>query len=559
MDGYITPIILQTELDEDIISVNLIDVPDNTEVCLNNSYLSSGVFCGSVVGEIGFKEDSDEYIGYKVVSFLNDYYYRIHLIPSVIDFGYIMSDVEETFIIWNAYFIAKNCSLITKANESEYSLSGLTAPFILSALEMTEYTVTAPTDGAPEFEATITFDFGVDDDYVIEYLSGIRIVLFGWCPKVPMTEYLEWLTDIITARDGSEQRISVRRTPRQGYQITVRFETEQEQAAYEALMFKSQKRAWGFPIWTEWVIHTGTISAGASTITVDTTNADFRDDSLGIIWKSPTDYEIIKIATVAAGSLALSTVMQGTFTGEKYIMPLRITQMNQAVKRKITPDGDAEASVNFVVKDNALLTSYVAATTYKGLTVITKAAYVDGSLDETSDADIIISDYDTGEFLLYSDSDYNKITQSHLFKNFTKAECWAHREFIHSLLGQQGTVWIPSFKDDMILTDAIGVADMSFRIENIGLADNMELNALRTDVAFVYPDGSMILREITGITESGDEEIISIDLALGVEINPGDVQICFLDRYRLVSDKVKFEWETMGRNENQVDFLRVRE
>jgi len=503
-----------------------------------------------------------EWDGLKVPTFLDDYYYRFHLTPATVEFGYILSPTVETFYLWNAYFVSKDCTAINQINGDEYALSGLTAPFTLSGLEEIMYTVTAPLEGAADFESSIDFDFGVDDDYVLVTLTGTRIVLFAFCPLQPMTEYLEWLTDIITAKDGSEQRISVRRTPRQGYTFSIYMDSHQQQARLDALLFTWQKKAWGLPIWTDWVVHTATIAAGASTITVDTTNADFRDDGMAVIWKSLTEYEVIRIDTVAAGSLTLSSNVQSTFTGSKYIIPVRVAQMNTPVERKDAPDGYSMAEFNFVVKNNVLFDDYTPATTYPfdGMPVLTKATYAGEGQERVSDGDIVISDYNTGQFLLYSDSDYNRETQSHIFKNRTKAQAWDHRMFLHSLIGRLNHVWIPSFKNDMILTATIGDSETNFTVENIGLSDNMGLNSLRTHLAFVYPDGTMLLRQITGISEVDDtEEQISIGVALGVEIEVGDVMICFLDKYRLSDDKVDIEWEHMGWNDNELEWVRIKQ
>jgi len=88
----------------------------------------------------------------------------------------------------------------------------------------------------------------------------------------------------------------------------------------------------------------------------------------------------------------------------------------------------------------------------------------------------------------------------------------------------------------------------------------MGLNALRTNLAFIFSDGSMLLREITGISEvDDDEEQISIDSSLGQEIAVGGCMISFLDKYRLTDDKVEIEWEHAGWNTNELDWVRVKQ
>jgi hypothetical protein len=539
-------------------SVSLVDntptVPDPFDIGL-----VSEIGSGSFTSNFPLSMLETEQSGQLISTFLNDYYYRIYVIPATFDLGPIISQVQEEFVVWNAYFEDKTCTVINPVNGDEIELAGLTAPFILKALGYTTYTITVPADeGSPQFETILTFDFGADDQPFVT-ITGTRIVLFPFKPLTPMDESLEWLTDILQAKDGSEQRISLRQTPRQGFGLSCRFESHQDQARLDALLFATQKRAWGLPIWSEAVIHTTTITDGATTVTVDTTNADFRDDSLAVIWKSETENEVIRIDTVSAGTLNLQTPVAGTFTGNKFILPCRIAQMNTSINRKDAPGSGSTADFGFIVRDNVLLTGYTAATIYKSLPVLTQATYVNsGEQEKSSDADIIISDYETGPFDIYSDNLFNKNTQSHLFKGFTKAVCWNNRKFIHSLLGQQGVVWIPSFKDDMILTDTIAPTDNAFSIQNIGLAEHMGLNVLRTHLAFIFTNGTMLFREIMGITESGDDEIISINTTLGVEVPVGGCKICFLDKYRLNSDRVDIKWQYMGWNQCGVQFMRIK-
>lgn len=476
-----------------------------------------------------------------VTSFVDDFYNRIHVEPHSHHFGSIVTLITDEILIWNAYFVPKTCSQIVEVNGGEWDLTGLSTPFELNGLGYTIFDIDVPVEGSPTFEGSITFDFTAANDVVV-VVSGTRLALFPWRPQQPVKEKLAWLTDVLDAKDGSEQRISVRQVPRQGFKFPVMMESEKQQAKLDAVMFGWQKRSWGLPVWPELVVHTATITAAVTTITVDTTNADFRDDSLAIIWQSEDNCEVVQIETVAAGSLTLATPVQNTFTGHKLIMPVRTAQMDASSKRKGYSSGLAIADVSFAVKDNILLTGFTPATTYKTLPVLTEATAVNPTQKKSSDGDVYVVDCKTGDFDYFSDSDFNINLQSHLFYKDTKADCWDFRKFIHSLLGQIGTFYVATHKDDMILDAQIGSSDTSFNIEGIGLADNMGVNDLRTDIAFIFPNGTQLYREVTGITKSGTEEIITIDSSLGVEVDPGDCIISWLDKLRLAEDEVEFVW-----------------
>jgi hypothetical protein len=502
------------------------------------------------------EENETPYVGRKVDSFLDDYYYRVHVEPAVFALGAVLSPVQETFIVWNAWFVLKNCSAINKVNPEEFTLTGLTAPFNLKALEYYEFTIDIPEEGNMEFTASITFVFPGESPVVT--ISGTRVAPFPWEPLTPMTERLLWRTELMKGTDGTEQRVAMRPAPRQVFNFRIRLADENDQARFDALTFQWQKRTWGIPIWSDWVLHTATIDVDDTVITVDTTNADFRDDGMAIIWQSKTSYEVVSIETVAAGSLTLSLPVRIQFTGDKWIMPIRTANMTSPVRRRSTPDGFAEAECTFMTRNNVELSGFVADVTYQSKTLLGNATYVQSQmLEDTSEADFKMADYGDARFDFFSDSLFNVVTQAHHFQNFTRADCWDFRLFLHSLLGRQGTVWVPSFKADLTHVSTIGAADTSFNIVNIGMADNMGLNAMRTHLAFVFPDGTTLYREITGVTESGSEEIISIDTALGLEVAVGGCEISFLDLYRLASDTVEIIWELMGWNKCSLNLVRV--
>ena len=388
-------------------------------------------------------------------------------------------------------------------------------------------------------------------------------VPFTFVPDIEVQESLEWLTDIIKPNDGigSEQRIIVRKIPRQAFSYSIKLKTAQEQARFDALMFIRQKYHFILPIWTEKVRHITTITAGESTITVDTTNADFRDNSTAIIWKSLTEYETVIVQTVAAGLLTLELPVVATYTGVKYIMPCRLAQITKVIERTNDEVAFSRVQVNFAVKDNILLTGFTATQTYLGLPVMLTGSVI-GLQDKSysSDSDSFAQDYDAGDFDYYSDSEFNFLGQNWTFYNDTRAKCWDFRLFLHSLLGRQGTCWMPTYREDVVATDVIGAADMSFHIVNIELASNMTYNTLRTHLAFIFSDGTVICKKITGIVEADEtEEVVSIDTSLGVEVPIGGCIISFLDLNRQASDLVEIDWLEHNKNSVNQVFMMVKE
>jgi len=499
--------------------------------------------------------------GVLVDSFLTDYYNHIFIYPATIDFGYILSEASETFVIWNAYFVSKTCSDIIQTGMEDVTLDGLVAPFTLKSLQHIEYTVTAtPIGDSILIYAFIHFYF--ETDIVQEHITGERVVLFAWKPLLEpaMQESLEWLTNIITTRNGYEQRIALRKNARQSYRFSTFFKTERQQAMFDAILFDRQKLVWGLPIWPEKVMHNGTINAGTLTIVADFMNADFRDSSFAVLWKSETDFETVKVLTVTDSLMTLGSATTKSFSGEFLIMPVRLAQISSKITKKNSPDRDSLVqTLNFAVVDNAQITGYSATATYNGAPVLNRPSYADDDQDTITDSDILVTDYSTGKFTLLSDSEFNISTTSYQFKNFTKAACWTFKQFLHYLLGRQNTVWIPTYKDDLFLVSFLYDGDTSLRVENAGFTKYMGLNAMRTHLAFTFPNGIQLYRRITGISIDGDEELIGIDTALGLDLYPGDCMISFMELHRASSDIIEINWNVAGQNDARFNFQRVVE
>lgn len=382
-----------------------------------------------------------------------------------------------------------------------------------------------------------------------------------WRPQDNIIETLVWNTSILKAKDGTEQRIKMRGSPRQHFKIRLFLETNKMNTWFDSVLHIWQKQAWLFPVWTEFVEHIGNINIHDTSVIVDTTYADFRPNSKALIWKSPTEYEVIVISTKTDSQLNLSYSILNNFTGLKYIIPIRTAYLTSSSNKQRFNSEVSFVNLVFAVYDNIDLIDYVVENDYDNQTLLVTPAFMDGVHVESSFGDIIVSDFLTGIFKVESDSEFNLLTQDHIFYNDTKESCWKFRQFLHSLNGRQKTVLIPTFRNDIIQAATIDDFDFSVDIENIKLTNNMGFNELRTYIGFYFTDGTLIIRKITDITEvNAAIERISFNAVLGygLAVESGDCKICFVDKCRLAGDQIEINWTRAHRNECCTNFLRVK-
>lgn len=386
-----------------------------------------------------------------------------------------------------------------------------------------------------------------------------------WRPHGGILETLEWKTSILKAFNGTEQRIKSRQSPRQFFKLRLFLDTDKKNSQYEAMLFSRQKETWLVPVWSEFVEHTVNIDTHDTTITVDTTFADYRANNKALIWKSETEYEFVAILSVTDSLLTLDPnySIQNSYTGTKLIMPVRTAYMASRNQKSKSNSPVAFIDMVFAVTDNTDITGYTQAANYDSLNLLVVPAFMEGVHLESSDADSITLDYGTGVFSVVSDSIFNFLSQSHIFYNDTKQAAWEFRQFLYSLDGRQKTVLIPTFRDDLAQVSSVDIdpSDTSVTIENIKLADNMGLNDLRTYIGFYFSTTNvLIVRKITGITKLDlEQERIDFDvnLDLAAAVSAGDCKICFVDKARLASDKIEIQWLRSYYNQCATNFMRV--
>lgn len=386
-------------------------------------------------------------------------------------------------------------------------------------------------------------------------------------PQANIVEILEWKTSILKSHDGTEQRIKIRQSPRQHFRYQILLDTNKLNTWLDSQVHGWLKLKWLVPIWTEYVKHTIDINNKDTTIAVDTTEADFRDGGLAIVWKTPTEYEVVKILTVQDDQLILDPNygMLANFTGTKYIIPVREAYMTMSVTKDRYNSEIGIATMVFKIYDNTDITGWVPAANYDGMPVLDTPAFMERTHIEGSNPNNKVLDYQTGTFEIVNHQDFNFTTQAHKFNNDTKAACWDFRKFLYSLNGKQKSILIPTFRSDFVQSGTIISGQTYVDIEKINLTDDMGFNNMRTYIGFYFPStGQLIVRKITNIAFVGlslcatlERITFNADLGYTDILNPGDCQIGFVDKCRLVSDKVEINWERTDKNVCDTKFARI--
>ncbi len=137
--------------------------------------------------------------------------------------------------------------------------------------------------------------------------TGTVLRPFPFWFNPPINESWQYMTNVITADDGTEQRVAVRNPARPRHVITanvVAFERDEAQHL-ESVLYGWNRYTYGVPQWQDEMVLTASCAPDDTSVTVDdTTGRDLaqrlvdEEDVPVMLWKAHDDYEVVLLAAV---------------------------------------------------------------------------------------------------------------------------------------------------------------------------------------------------------------------------------------------------------------------
>lgn len=475
---------------------------------------------------------------YNGQSFLEDYYYRIIIRPNPVDLGFIVNDQQVAVEVFNAYFVSKTLENIVAANAEGLTLLGPTLPRTWDALESVQYQLSVTPDGPAILDAQFMFDWtGTVDDNLLRVL-GTRLVAFPYIFGAPCKEVLEWKTDVITANDGSEQRIRLRKKPRQSLSASYPVPYVELPRA-QNLLYGWVHRRWAIPLWNE-AQNVGPLGVGATEILLDTTNVDIRPDSLIYVYDTARNAAALDIGEVEADRVHLKRPLANAY-GSAWVMPARLGRVTNNPNRATT-GYNGDVGLDYEFSDNIDLNPPAAPVQYLGYDVDFEEVLLSGAeLQDTIQRRVDEVDYGMADAAAtFSPWLFTRIGRPHRFVLQGLPAIWAFRRWLHRRCGRLRPFWQPTFENDLRLAQDVTVTNSLTVYDD----DYKAFAADRSHLAIQLIDGSWMLRSVTATsTPSPGFTLLGLSSALNVE--PTTIaRICFLGLKRLDTDRVELKWNT---------------
>ena len=490
--------------------------------------------------------------GQQAPNFFDDFYNRIHVLPLKIDLQTIASSQTREVSVWNAY--VKNSATLDEISISQpagIEITGEATPFSMNPLKEIFYNVTVGVSGPPNINVEILFDFSNVADPLPLVITGTRAVKFDIVPEVPVTETWEWLSDLMVATDGSEQRVALRgEVPRIELSFKAVFDSKEQIRRFYGDFLAAVGRLW-LPEYQYTTRTTAKTTAGTNVLYYDNTKTDIRAGEYVLI-QTPSNAALVEVASLTVSGALLTSNMLFDIPTDSLIMPGSPALIdNQTALARYAVDDVAEVSFNArLTRQRTVLTrtgSAVSLPQFLGVPVVEKRPLADELVkDEVSTGQVSL-DNQTGVQDIISRWDYSRIGGPRTFKvnrMYAPEEMDYWKTVLAYARGQARKFWMPTYRQDLKVIVTPADAATNYTVEGTQYAEKVYSLPTHRYIEIETSSGTH-RTSIIGASVSGGNSVILFDPAVPTGAGWKVInRISYLLPVRINDDKI--EWKHYG-------------
>ncbi|WKB54387.1 hypothetical protein [Eleftheria terrae] len=485
--------------------------------------------------------------GVRVPSFADDWYHRIHLLPPRIDLGNVISPIERRLEVWNAHLQEQTVLAIEATGADGLVLSGPPAPpLAFGALQSRTYSFSASHRGAPVINAQFAFRFTGGGEMRLT-VTGRRVVVFGIRPDWSdgLTERLEWLSEVLEAHDGSEQRIRLRQLPRRSFEYSWLLDG-QDVRLLEHLLFAWGARIYCLPVWTDGSQLLQDVAAGGRELVVpNAPHVDYHPGGMAVLWRSAVENEAVEIASIDGGVLTLTLALGRSWPAGTRVLPARLARLEGTTTVRRVTDTIASGRSRFTVEDLTAAAGSEAGSAYRGYALLDWPPDWSEEIDVSWQRKLTVIDQGTGTRGFDDEAGAPQVGRRLTWLLPNRPHITAFRQWLAARAGRVHPCWLPTFTSDLQVSRVVVSGGSGLVVLNTGYSRFVAAHPQRRDLVLRTTAGTFF-RRVTGADElSVEEELLSLDEPLDVTVTVDQVlQVSWLELARLDQDAVELFWET---------------
>jgi hypothetical protein len=478
--------------------------------------------------------------------FLYDFYFRIWVFPLRLEVRNARTNVDIPFAIWNAYPWGNTLTSITETATDGLVLD-VTPPSVFREIEYRTVNLQIQPSAPLSISATYLFNFTFGSG--LFYFVADRASVLSIVPDIPLNEMWAWLTDVIVATDGTEQRAGLRAVPRRSMESKLISLTEPE--------VKEKVKQFLFDVAGQVVIPyfqyatpiTVSVLTGALIVTFDQAATDMRVGEYALIL-TKTSQMLCKIASFGAGTATLDSALLIDVPAGSIIAPAfaSVIENRQSLRRY------AVNEVSEITVDSTVATARAAfsrpgstatITTFDGYPVLDKRPLANELVEQQFDTGYERFDYDTGTIEQITRWKFTRDEgprQYLIHRAQQPAEMDYWRDFLDQLRGRLNPFLMPTYRKDLYMAATPADASITLLISGSDYGSNFWPNA-PYKYLYLWTASGQVCVKVTGVTiTTGGDSLCTLSIALPSGSGYRSISfISFLLKSRLASDEVKLE------------------
>ena len=479
----------------------------------------------------------------------DDLFDRIHVLPTALSLGNVVSELTREIVVWNAW--RDRVQTLATLQLVGDAGSVLTAPAVLPMavrpMQERVLTLTVGLDGPPVIDARAVLGF-VDAATWSIRIEGLRLQAWTLPPDwtEPVVETLAWLTDVQIAVAGTSTRTPLRDAPRRSWEFAV-LADRRERRFVEHALFDWSARVWALPVFVDATTLRAPLAAGAAEIPVDVMGLDFVIGGLAMLWRDVAAYELVEVASVDTGGrlLRVRAPTRRAWLAGTRLIPCRPARLTDTPELRRHSDRLMQTQLRFEATEPSDWPALLPVTRYRGFPVLAQRS------DESRDPSASIArrfDLLDGEVGRTHADDLSGLawtSQTHAWRVVGRAERARLRSLLYGLQGRAEALWLPTWTDDLEVIETIGASAVTLTVAACGISRSLRQQAGRRHVRIELVDGTVFHRAIEAASEvvlaSGEtHERVRIDAALGQIVGPERIRLaCWMALVTLAGDTIE--------------------
>jgi hypothetical protein len=466
--------------------------------------------------------------------------------------GYVTRDRKIPLFLWNGLNTPITLSAIDGNDDAEGISWDATPPDTIAALSSQQVTVTVGVEGPLEYEALLTFLSACAFDPFLQIIGTRAPVLSGdvgylffphnW--EGGLDERLAWKTDVMIAHDSTEQRVSLRTMPRRSWDLRL-LVSGAARRKLETWLGMRRARYMFVPIWRDAVRLAAPISAGESTIPIESGSDNYVAGTPVAVWSDWEFQEIRTIDGVGSGFLSMDSPFLADWPAGTMIAPCRYClSLEQRQVSRFTEDVGSYR-LTLLATGDKWAPFGAAPAEYRTLPVCPFVPNWE-EVGDGYDSKWLRLDNDTGVIEFDVQSLEPVMTREARFLLIGRDDINTFLAFLSTRAGRLSPFWLAAHDRAFELAAPAAVDDSVIVIESIDYEYSLQGSAARSHIEMITTDGTVIRRMIMAVETlpSGEEKLI-LDAPLGVAVSAATLNRCaWLELVRLDSDEVNLHWVT---------------